>query len=420
MSPKRIPILPYARRAVVTASLACLVGTAGAFTVPATASAAPSDDLSAQLEEAQQRLVDLTSQLEVAQSLVDTTTLDLEDTQSRIDNLEGEVADAEQRLGEAQSELSRHVVSSYKSGGISLVDLLLSSSSFSDLVSQVFYANRIVSAENARVEEVSGIQQQLQASKGELVAKQQELTDLLAQQSASKDELASAVAETESYIDGLSDDLREALDAERVAAAAEAAANGANDAAGGGDTGSAAYGGADSDDGTTQAPEETPTSPEAPATQPSTPETPTQTPSTDGGSTSGGASSGNLSQSQRSTIVSAATSQVGLAYSYGACSPGVAFDCSGLTMWAYGRAGISLSHSSAAQYRTVVSAGNLKTDASQLVAGDLVFYQTGGNIRHVGIYIGGGQVCHASDYSVGIVITSISYSPGFCGGGSPV
>ena len=89
-------------------------------------------------------------------------------------------------------------------------------------------------------------------------------------------------------------------------------------------------------------------------------------------------------------------------------------------MYAYSAAGISLSHSSAAQYRAVKNAGNLKTDASQLEVGDLVFYQSGGVVGHVAIYIGSGQVIHASDYSTGVIISSINYSSGFCGGGSPV
>ncbi len=68
----------------------------------------------------------------------------------------------------------------------------------------------------------------------------------------------------------------------------------------------------------------------------------------------------------------------------------------------------------------MVSAGNLKTSTSALSVGDLVFYQSGGTIYHVAIYIGGGQVVHANGYGQGVVITGVTYDAGFCGGGSPV
>ncbi len=85
--------------------------------------------------------------------------------------------------------------------------------------------------------------------------------------------------------------------------------------------------------------------------------------------------------------LSAAYSQLGKPYSYGAAGPN-AYDCSGLTMWAYAHAGISLPHSAAAQmgYGTPVS-------RDELEPGDLVFFDDGG---HVGIYVGGGDMIDAN------------------------
>ena len=126
------------------------------------------------------------------------------------------------------------------------------------------------------------------------------------------------------------------------------------------------------------------------------------------------------SQSARNTIVSVANSQVGCAYGWGAMNPGVSFDCSGLSSYAYSCAGIGLSRTAQGQYNQVVAAGNLKTDPSTFVAGDLVFYSYGGYVGHVGIYIGGGMMTHASDYSTGVITTSIYYCGTPCGGGSPI
>lgn len=67
--------------------------------------------------------------------------------------------------------------------------------------------------------------------------------------------------------------------------------------------------------------------------------------------------------------------------------------------------GISLSHSSRAQANE-----GTKISASDLKPGDLIFYGNGkGNINHVAIYIGGGQVIHASSPKTGIKISSYKY-----------
>lgn len=79
--------------------------------------------------------------------------------------------------------------------------------------------------------------------------------------------------------------------------------------------------------------------------------------------------------------------QLGKPYRWGASGPN-SFDCSGLTMWAWGHAGVSLPHSSRAQY-----SGGRKVSRSDLQPGDLVFY--GSPIHHVGIFIGGSSMISA-------------------------
>ncbi|MFZ2442577.1 MAG: NlpC/P60 family protein, partial [Ilumatobacteraceae bacterium] len=86
--------------------------------------------------------------------------------------------------------------------------------------------------------------------------------------------------------------------------------------------------------------------------------------------------------------VSAAYSQLGVPYRFATSSPGVSFDCSGLTKWAWGRAGVGMPHQSGAQYG---SFPHVSKDEAQ--PGDLIFYYS--PIGHVGIYIGGGQMIHA-------------------------
>lgn len=86
--------------------------------------------------------------------------------------------------------------------------------------------------------------------------------------------------------------------------------------------------------------------------------------------------------------VRAAYSQLGVPYRYAGATPGVAFDCSGLTMWAWGLAGVSMSHGAQAQFDEFPH-----IPISQVQPGDLLFAYS--PIGHVAIYVGGGLMIHA-------------------------
>ncbi len=108
--------------------------------------------------------------------------------------------------------------------------------------------------------------------------------------------------------------------------------------------------------------------------------------------------------------VKTAYAQLGDPYQWGAAGPG-SFDCSGLTMYSWAAAGVSLPHSSSAQYSAVphVSISNLQP-------GDLVFYYS--PISHVGIYIGGGRVIDAPYPGLSVHISGL-YSMPLVGAGRP-
>jgi len=98
-----------------------------------------------------------------------------------------------------------------------------------------------------------------------------------------------------------------------------------------------------------------------------------------------------------------AMAQIGKAYVYGAAGPS-AYDCSGLTMAAWGSAGVGLPHSSSAQYGS-----GTHISESQLQPGDLVFYYS--PISHVGMYIGNGLIVNAENPSAGIRVTGLHTMP---------
>ncbi len=95
---------------------------------------------------------------------------------------------------------------------------------------------------------------------------------------------------------------------------------------------------------------------------------------------------------------------VGNRYVYGGSSLTKGIDCSGFTMRVYEKFGISLPHSSRAQANM-----GTKIKASEAKPGDLFFYGGNGYINHVALYIGGGQVVHASSPKTGIRISNCNY-----------
>jgi cell wall-associated NlpC family hydrolase len=109
-------------------------------------------------------------------------------------------------------------------------------------------------------------------------------------------------------------------------------------------------------------------------------------------------------------VLSAAYSQQGKPYSYGGAGPN-AYDCSGLVMWAFAHAGISLPHSAAGQYGY-----GTHVSESQLQPGDIVFFNEGGGIGHDGIYVGGGNMIDANHTGGWVGVRAMGYYSGFVGG----
>jgi len=140
--------------------------------------------------------------------------------------------------------------------------------------------------------------------------------------------------------------------------------------------------------------------------------------------TSGAPSSGNSSSAatagpspnvpapspQAQVAVSTAEAQLGKPYVYAGSGPDV-FDCSGLTMFAWAAAGVSLPHNAEAQYEALPH-----VSIDQLQPGDLVFF--GAPIHHVGMFVGNGTMIEAPYTGVDVRYHSI-YRPDFAGAARP-
>lgn len=111
----------------------------------------------------------------------------------------------------------------------------------------------------------------------------------------------------------------------------------------------------------------------------------------------------------RVSVVSYATQFVGNPYVWGGTSLTKGADCSGFTMSVMAKYGVSLPHSSKAQ----ANCGK-RVSASEAKPGDLFFYGSGRSINHVAIYIGNGQIVHASNKKTGIKISNAFYRSPIC------
>jgi cell wall-associated NlpC family hydrolase len=103
------------------------------------------------------------------------------------------------------------------------------------------------------------------------------------------------------------------------------------------------------------------------------------------------------------TAVNAACDQIGKPYVWNADGPG-SFDCSGLTKYAWGKAGVSLTHFTGAQWSQgkAVSRANARP-------GDLVFFYS--DVHHVGIYVGNGLMVHAPTPGTPVKMAKIDNMP---------
>ena len=102
---------------------------------------------------------------------------------------------------------------------------------------------------------------------------------------------------------------------------------------------------------------------------------------------------------EAATVIQAALSRIGSPYTWGGSGPN-AFDCSGLVMWSFQQAGISLPHSSQA-----LAQGGQPVAQDQMQPGDLVTYYS--DASHVAIYIGDGKMIDAPHTGAWVEVTNV-------------
>ena len=111
-----------------------------------------------------------------------------------------------------------------------------------------------------------------------------------------------------------------------------------------------------------------------------------------------------VASAARTAIVAYAKQFLGNPYVYGGSSLTNGTDCSGFTQGVFANFGITTGRSSRDQ---AANGREIAIEAAQ--PGDLLFYASGSYINHVALYIGGGQVIHASNSTTGIIISPYNY-----------
>lgn len=423
MQKQRTSSVVLGRRIAASALIATLVfGTS-----PIPALAATSTELQAQLDQAQAESATYEQQTAAAFQELEDNQAKLEDTKAQISTTEEEISQKQAELDAAQSTLSDRVSADYKAGGVSIVDLVVGSTSASDLVSRIYYANKVASSDAQAIQEVQSIQAELDQKKADLQTQQAQQQQLVDASQAKAAEVQQKQADHEAYVQSLSADVQQALAEEEAArkaaeeaAAQKAAAQQAQQQTASNDSSSSDNGGSSSS-GSSQSSSNSGSS------------------SSNGGSGNSGSSSkpnsGSSSHGSGSVnvgsgisgAIAAAKTQLGVSYSWGGNAiAGQEFDCSGLVWWAYKQAGISIPRGQRmsngrgnSMIGWALDSGRWTTNQANLQPGDLMFWGHGvNNTTHVGMYIGGDKMIH-SNYG-GVEIASVYYSAGSFVGGGPV
>ncbi len=261
--------------------------------------------------------------------------LQLKQTESMLGSLRADAEQASRALQDAQARLGARAAAAYMQGPGNNLSAVLDSTDPSDTLDRVQVLDLLARDDGDLMDTLKVAGDNYQARKRALEASQRQQAQQVAALDAKKRQIDGTVARTEQLLAQV-----KAADRARVLAAANNGGSGGS------------------------------TSGQPPPSFPNVP-------------VSGGAAK----------AVAYAKAQVGKPYAFGASGPG-SFDCSGLTMMAWAQAGISLPHSSSAQY-----GATMRVSASQLQPGDLVFYYS--PISHVAIYVGGGQqvaATHTGDF----------------------
>jgi cell wall-associated NlpC family hydrolase len=275
---------------------------------------------------------------------------------------------ARKSLGVAQARIEERLVDLYVNGeGDSTLEVLLGSQSLDDIIARLDAIERVSSQDARILHTVKRYRKEVETRRANLQEARSDQVQIVAEQAAQKQYIESQLAEQNSLLASVKDEIasmRAAEQRRQAALAAEARAR--------------AQAAQLAQQAQTQ------------QTYDQAAVVPTYDP--------------NLPGARYGHVVGIALQYLGIPYVWGGSSPSTGFDCSGFTAYVFAQVGVSLPHHAASQF-------NYGTPVAyeQLAPGDLVFFS---GLGHVGIYIGGGQFVHAPHTGDVVKISSLGERSG--------
>lgn len=214
------------------------------------------NEISDQYVKLNEQLNDTVSQIEQIQGQINDTQSQIDDKQDEIDKKQSEIDDKQAELDDKQDQLGARISESYKTGSANLLSVILNSTSFEQLTSNLTYMGKINASDEQLIAEVKQAKADLDQQKAELEDQKSQLEQLKEEQTQQLAAVQAKQDEATALVDSLSQDVKDliakrdqeilaAAEEERrqaeAAAAAAAAAKAAQQAAqssGGGVTGS--------------------------------------------------------------------------------------------------------------------------------------------------------------------------------------
>lgn len=357
-------------------------------------------DTDADIAAVKATLESLGSELATIQQNLQDAGASLEGLETKIAQTQDEIESTSDKLHEKRTELGGQMKSSYKGGSAGFLDVVLGAHSIDDLISGIYYLDKVADDQAKTIDEVNQLAAQLESDKAALEASYQDQKAQLENLQTQYNAYQAKVSEAQSQLNSLDEQKRQALASSssnvQTAVAAVETQTTAQQATG---------------NQTIEVISPNQTTGDNTSNQGSSQQTNQNTSSNNNSQSSQQQQSKpNVSNPNAGQGVATAMSCIGWPYVYGGASPADGgFDCSGLVCYSfgykYGRTTWSMSNG-------LKAAGRFKTSVSELAYGDLVFEFGFG---HVGIYIGGGQIVHAPVPGRNVCIEPI-YS--FCGGGT--
>ena len=380
------------------------------------------NDLNNAKAETQSYLKNLEKQTGSLNEQISVLNNDIKDKEAEVENKQAEVEAAQAELDKQYEDMKLRIKYMYENGDASFAEAILTATSYSDLVNKSEYVEKVHGYDRNKLmeyvqtkEEVANLKTELEGEQADMEVMAQEmssqqanlestLTQMRAQIADFDSQLASAQAEADAKVARMQEEQQIAQSKSENQTGNVSSANQVGSAANTGTTKPSGGNTTPSTGNTT-----TPSTGNVSTTTPSTGNTGTATPTTGNtgtttkpstGSPSNTSKPGNASAGQK--IANKGCEYIGNPYVYGGNSLTNGIDCSGFVQQIHAKFGISTPRNS-----TSLRYGGKAVAVSDMMPGDVVCYE-----GHVAIYIGGGQIVHASNskpYPAGGIKTSNAY-----------